>query len=307
MGGMAGMGGVAGVTLGPTPHILTRITPGSFTIVSTRGSNKPITQGYSHRGWPFVFLTHQGESHTMASKKNYYAVSNGRTPGIYTSWPEAQAQIRGFKGAVYKGFKTEREAKEWMESPSYGSAKGKPIKTVNEPSTPPDGKTLLIYSDGGAINNPGTGGYGVVIIDGGGRTELKGGYLLTTNNRMELMGCIKALEYVQKDTAPDRPIIITTDSKYVVDGISHGWAQDWKARGWRRSNGKDAFNPDLWDRLLGLVEGRPEVSFRWVKGHAGHLENERCDTLVNEVTRGIDKGKLDVDEAYADELLMRCS
>ena len=228
----------------------------------------------------------------MAGKK-FYAVVKGLNPGIYTNWPEAQAQVKGFPGAVYKSFKTLSEAQAWMLSPSYGTGKAKRKTAAAKPQpaviVPDD--ALLIYSDGGALGNPGVGAYGVVIIDGDDRRELKGGFLHTTNNRMELLGCIMGLTDVSDPTPADRTIVVTTDSSYVVNGISKGWARGWKARGWRKSDGKPALNTDLWDRLLNLVEGR-QVVFKWVKGHAGHPENERCDTLVNEVTRGDGEGLL---------------
>ncbi|WP_300669426.1 ribonuclease H family protein [Desulfoluna sp.] len=226
----------------------------------------------------------------MASQK-FYAVAKGRKPGIYTHWPEAQAQVSGFQGAVYKGFKTRSEAEQWILSPSYGAGKAKSKTTSATPQTasPISDDALRIYSDGGALGNPGVGAYGVVIIDGERRRELKGGFQHTTNNRMELLGCIMGLTDVLNPTPPDRPIVVTTDSSYVVNGISKGWAKGWKNRGWLKSDGKPALNTDLWARLLELTEGG-HVAFRWVKGHAGHPENERCDALVNEVTRGDGEG-----------------
>ena len=228
----------------------------------------------------------------MASKK-FYAVAKGRKPGIYNNWPETQAQVSGFEGAVHKSFKTRAEAEEWMLSPSYGAGKAKGKKASPTPQSAaitPD-NALLIYSDGGAIGNPGVGAFGVMIIDGDDRRELKGGFHHTTNNRMELLGCIMGLKAVSESTPPDRSIVVTTDSSYVVNGISKGWAKSWKAQGWRKSDGKPALNTDLWDRLLSLVDSR-QVAFKWVKGHAGHPENERCDALVNEVTRGDGDGLL---------------
>ena len=233
----------------------------------------------------------------MAGSK-FYAVAKGRKPGIYTNWPETQVQVSGFQGAIHMSFKTRSEAESWMLSPSYGSGKAKGKKAPLKPqvaSIIPD-DALLIYSDGGALGNPGVGAYGVVIIDGGDRRELKGGFHHTTNNRMELLGCIMGLTDVLEPTPPDRPIVVTTDSKYVVNGISKGWARGWKARGWRKADGKPALNPDLWAQLLDLTEGR-QVIFKWVKGHAGHPENERCDVLVNEVTRGDGEG-LECDTEY---------
>lgn len=132
-----------------------------------------------------------------------------------------------------------------------------------------------IHTDGSCLGNPGPGGYGVVLRYGEARRELSGGYRLTTNNRMELMAVIKALE------ALNRPcqVILHSDSRYVVDAIEKGWAKKWQANGWRRNKRELALNPDLWQTLLELC-ARHQVQFRWVRGHAGDAENERCDRLA---------------------------
>ena len=138
---------------------------------------------------------------------------------------------------------------------------------------------LFIYSDGGAIGNPGPGGFGVVIEAAGDRWELSRGYRRTTNNRMELMGVIAGLESTI-ELGKGRRTEVVSDSSYVVNGMSKGWAARWRANGWRRNNrGEKALNPDLWGRLLDAAKGR-DVSFSWVKGHSGHPQNERCDALV---------------------------
>lgn len=134
---------------------------------------------------------------------------------------------------------------------------------------------ILIFTDGGSIYNPGPGGYGIVIIEDGKRRELSAGFRETTNNRMELMGAIVALSQFQE---PAR-ILLTTDSQYVVNGITKGWAERWRRNGWMRNRGAPAENSDLWEQLLALSE-KHDVLFEWVRGHAGHAENERCDELV---------------------------
>lgn len=144
--------------------------------------------------------------------------------------------------------------------------------------------TVYAFTDGGAIGNPGPGGYGVVLRYQGQERELAAGYRRTTNNRMELLGAITALESLKRSCK----IILTTDSRYVVDGISKGWAQRWKENGWMRNKKDKAINADLWDQLLHAM-ARHEVTFRWVKGHAGHAENERCDELVQEAARCADQ------------------
>ncbi len=139
-----------------------------------------------------------------------------------------------------------------------------------------DIKNVVIYTDGGCIGNPGPGGYGVVLLSQGRRKELSGGFRLTTNNRMELMGAIVGLEAL---TMPCE-VTLYSDSKYVVDAMELGWAKRWQANGWRRNKKEKAVNPDLWQRLLEVCK-KHEVRFQWVKGHAGNLENERCDYLAN--------------------------
>ena len=136
-------------------------------------------------------------------------------------------------------------------------------------------KTVTIYTDGACSGNPGAGGWGAILRCEGREKELSGGEAHTTNNRMELLGVINALEALKY---PCR-VKLTTDSKYVVDGVTKGWAESWRRRGWKKSDGKPALNTDLWERLLGLLATH-EVEFAWIKGHAGHAENERCDALA---------------------------
>ena len=154
----------------------------------------------------------------------------------------------------------------------------------------PSDSTVLAFSDGAALGNPGPGGYGVVLKYQMSVNELSGGYRYTTNNRMELLGAIVALETLKRRCR----VVLTTDSRYVVDGISKGWAEKWRASGWRRGRGEQALNPDLWKRLLDLVSLH-DVTFEWVRGHAGHPENERCDLLANEAAQA---ANLAVDEQY---------
>jgi len=142
----------------------------------------------------------------------------------------------------------------------------------------------MIYSDGACSGNPGPGGYGTVLTHGEKTMELSAGYVRTTNNRMELMGAIeglKALRYPCKVT-------ITTDSQYVVNGITKGWARGWRARGWIKSDKQPAINPDLWGQLLDLCDVH-DVSFEWVRGHAGHPMNERCDELAVAAAKSPDR------------------
>ena len=136
-------------------------------------------------------------------------------------------------------------------------------------------KRVTIYTDGACLGNPGPGGYGVILQYGDHRKELSGGYRLTTNNRMELTAAIKGLAALKEPCQ----VQLISDSEYVVNAIEKGWARRWQANGWSRQNKKTAENRDLWEALLKLCETH-QVSFAWIKGHAGQAENERCDRLA---------------------------
>lgn len=136
-------------------------------------------------------------------------------------------------------------------------------------------KTVTIYTDGACSGNPGPGGWGAILEYNGVEKELSGGAPDTTNNRMELLGVITALEALKE------PCIVElySDSKYVIDALEKGWAAGWRAKGWRRADKKPALNPDLWEQLLNLCE-KHTVRTHWVKGHADNPKNNRCDELA---------------------------
>ena len=136
-------------------------------------------------------------------------------------------------------------------------------------------KTVEIYTDGACSGNPGPGGWGAILRYNGVEKELSGGEAQTTNNRMELTAAIKALEALKESCAVE----LYSDSKYVVDALEKGWAEGWKKRGWVKSDKKPALNPDLWQRLLELLEMH-SVSCHWVKGHAENQFNNRCDAMA---------------------------
>ena len=136
-------------------------------------------------------------------------------------------------------------------------------------------KKVEIFTDGACSGNPGPGGWGVVLRFGEHEKELSGGERETTNNRMELTAAIMGLSALKEPCN----VRLVTDSKYVADGITKGWAESWKKNGWRKADKKPALNTDLWERLLELIHTH-EVTIEWVKGHAGHPENERCDRLA---------------------------
>jgi ribonuclease HI len=149
--------------------------------------------------------------------------------------------------------------------------------------------TVTMFTDGAARGNPGPGGYGVVLSFGKHRKELSEGYRLTTNNRMELLAVIKGLEAIKRKGCN---VNIYTDSKYVADAVNKGWVFNWRKQGFKKKA-----NPDLWRKFLSLYE-LFTIKFFWVKGHAGHQENERCDQLATEAA---DSDNLKIDQAYENE------
>lgn len=151
-------------------------------------------------------------------------------------------------------------------------------------------KEVVIYTDGACSGNPGAGGYGAILMYGSAKRELSAGYRLTTNNRMEVLAVIVALETLKEPCS----VILYSDSRYVVDAIEKGWVAKWKASGWYRNKKEKASNVDLWERLLVQLE-RHKVQFRWVKGHADNPGNERCDELAR---AAIVSGVLLEDENY---------
>jgi ribonuclease HI len=242
----------------------------------------------------------------MGKKKRYYVVVEGHKPGVYEEWlgeNGAARQVEGCSGALYRGFHRREDAIAWLKDieeaqPTLELAP--PLSDLLTSSesrqreeSPEDvlrsGK-VLIYTDGGSIGNPGPGGYGAVLRYGDHRRELSGGFRLTTNNRMELMACIKALEALKFECS----VVLYSDSRYVVDGVTEGWAARWRANGWQRNEGEIAENVDLWAKLLDLCD-KHEVDFRWVRGHAGNPDNERSDQLAREAARQAD---LPPDRAY---------
>jgi len=147
-------------------------------------------------------------------------------------------------------------------------------------------KTVEIYTDGACSGNPGPGGWGAVLRYENYQKEISGHESNTTNNRMEITALIKALQMLKEPCK----VKVCTDSKYVCDSISKGWALSWKKKGWKKSDGKPALNSDLWEQLLNLLEIH-DIEFTWVKGHAGHPENELCDTLATNAIKNLKKSQ----------------
>lgn len=165
---------------------------------------------------------------------------------------------------------------------------------TNDPLTndPPTSNlpNVTVYTDGACSGNPGPGGFGVVLLTENKRLELSQGYRTTTNNRMELLAVIAALEGLKRPCN----VTIFSDSQYVVHAVTKRWVYSWKSKGWRRADKKPAQNIDLWERLLPLLE-RHRVDFQWVRGHNNNVENERCDALA--VAASLSQHLL-IDEGY---------
>lgn len=226
------------------------------------------------------------------AKKKFYAVASGRQCGIFTDWSITEKQVKGFGGAKFKSFSSRADAEKWLDDPVYQKKPSSFDKKTQKKVYPQAESTdIVIYTDGSSLNNPGPGGYGVVILEAGREKELSGGYRLTTNNRMEMMAAIVALRRLETGT---KPIKLYSDSSYLVNGINKGWVKKWQLNGWKKSDGKDVLNIDLWQELIKLTV-KSNVEFRWVKGHAGNAFNEQCDRLA------VDSAKqncLPVDSGY---------
>lgn len=151
-------------------------------------------------------------------------------------------------------------------------------------------KKVRLYTDGACSGNPGKGGYGAILKYNGAEKEFFAGFRLTTNNRMELLAAIIGLEALKEPCEVE----LYSDSKYLVDAVSKGWVYSWQKKGWKKADGKPALNVDLWKRLLRLMSVH-SVTYIWVKGHAGHPENERCDRLA---TAAYNNENLGEDENY---------
>ena len=221
----------------------------------------------------------------------YHTVSTSRSGhgAIFTNARDAKEYQKSHPGSAYQVFDRMPG-----KIPPLGASEVEKPTAIKTP-VPASSEGIKIYTDGSALNNPGPGGYGVILMIDGEYTEFSQGYRHTTNNRMEMMAVITALGEIQGDDRK-RPIVVHSDSQYTINGITKGWAKNWRKKGWKKSDGKPALNPDLWKRMLEITEGLPKLTFKWVKGHAGDPLNERADELANGAAQGVD-GML-VDEGY---------
>jgi ribonuclease HI len=156
------------------------------------------------------------------------------------------------------------------QSPAFPGGFNHPRKTL-----PTFMKQITLYTDGACSGNPGPGGFGAILDCNGTERTLACGYKNTTNNRMELMGVIKGLEALKEPCT----VTLVSDSRYVIDALEKGWAAKWRMNRWMRNKKDKALNPDLWQKLLDLT-GKHTMKYKWVNGHAGHPQNERCDMMA---------------------------
>ena len=208
--------------------------------------------------------------------KKFYAVKRGRKTGLYTVWAECAAQVKGFQGAVYKGFMTENEARAWLGGADARTEQPRAAAEMAAPSAPD--ADSIIPTDGSCLRNPGgAGGWAAVIETAatGAVEEKSGGDPETTNNRMELTAALMALSAVPEGAR----VALYTDSQYLKNAFTKFWLPAWKKRGWKKADGEPVLNQDLWVQLDAAFAAR-QVQFHWVKGHAGNSRNERCDALA---------------------------
>ena len=208
--------------------------------------------------------------------KKFYAVKRGRKTGLYTVWAECAAQVKGFQGAVYKGFMTEEEARAWLGGADARTEQPRAAAEMAAPSAPD--ADYIIHTDGSCLRNPGgAGGWAAVIETAatGAVEEKSGGDPETTNNRMELTAALMALTAVPEGAR----VALYTDSQYLKNAFTKFWLPAWKKRGWKKADGEPVLNQDLWVQLDAAFAAR-QVQFHWVKGHAGNPRNERCDALA---------------------------
>ena len=208
--------------------------------------------------------------------KKFYAVKRGRKTGLYTVWAECAAQVKGFQGAIYKGFMTEDEARAWLGGADARTEQPRAAAEMAAPSAPD--ADYIIHTDGSCLRNPGgAGGWAAVIETAatGAVEEKSGGDPETTNNRMELTAALMALTAVPEGAR----VALYTDSQYLKNAFTKFWLPAWKKRGWKKADGEPVLNQDLWVQLDAAFAAR-QVQFHWVKGHAGNPRNERCDALA---------------------------
>lgn len=210
-----------------------------------------------------LYLNSKGEEKLIDGVINLQKAGDGLFTALVESGVELKLRVAGIKG-IY-GNKA--------EAPEIPAKEPEATEKIREAGMAR--AKAEAYTDGACKGNPGPGGWGAIVVTRGKEVELSGGEPATTNNKMELSAVIAALGYFQEPT----DVTLTTDSKYIVDAIQKGWLDNWKKNGWRKADKGSVANVELWEKLLVLLK-RHHVTFVWVKGHAGHAYNERCDKLA---------------------------
>jgi ribonuclease HI len=208
----------------------------------------------------------------LLERLNAFAALRGRTPEeLVKAW--IQEKVPTPRGDLFASA---------LDSSAPAAPRPEPILSpaAAPPSRPFDG-TWRLWADGACSGNPGPGGWGIVVQGPEGEETDSQGYRNTTNNRMEMRGAIAALSRVPRGDQA----ILHTDSRYVVDAITKKWVEGWRKRGWRKADGGEVKNVDLWEEMVEAMEGK-RVRFQWVEGHAGDRNNERCDRLAVAATKG---------------------
>lgn len=237
--------------------------------------------------------------------KKVYAVANGKKTGLYFSWQECQKQVKGFPNAVFQGFADEQQAKNWLQQQKKVTNQAPLPQLVenNEPLAPPtlpETLDLVVWSDGGCRNHGNFAGGAVkandvaawayLIYDGKTMHQDTAGKLGATNNKMELLGLINALNYLKTTGATTKKILVVLDSKYVLDGICKGWLRRWEQNGWKTTTGA-VKNKSQWQQLVVLLRQFSAMQFRWTKGHANDWGNNYVDELLNQTMDLLAKGE----------------
>ncbi len=220
------------------------------------------------------------------SKKKYYVVKKGKKPGIYNSWGETQEQVSGFSGAVFKGFTTLNEAKDYF---------------YDKPESKSDHQ-IIIYTDGGTRNHGNVKGghvksddkaaWAFLIDFNGKQISDSQGEFGATNNRMEIMGLLSALKYLLQHNLNEKNILAVLDSQYVLNAITKGWLTGWKMRGWSRSGNMPLKNKELWQQLDQVLNNFSNIHFEWTKGHSDNKGNVFVDHLLNKTMDSMNKNQL---------------
>lgn len=220
--------------------------------------------------------------------QKYYAVKKGRQTGIFLTWPECQKQVSGFKGAQYKSFASQQEAKQYLSNTTQNDKN----KEIQSTSLNLSEYATILYTDGGSRNHGNKAGQHVKADDkaawaylikyGKYSTSDTGAEYGSTNNRMEIMALKKALERIITANLQNEKTLAILDSKYVLDSLNKGWLSNWQKNNWKTANGQEVKNKELWQEILRLLPQFKHITFKWTKGHADDPGNVFVDKLLNE-------------------------